>query len=70
MSVRVAGVLGHVTFLPTSEEEAGERTSYHSIQRSLKVYGGQGKIVSPRKYIVKEFSKYIKSLNSPNNPIR
>ena len=69
MSVKVAGVLGHVTFLPASEEEARERTSYQSIQRSLKAYGGQGEIVSPRKYLVREFSKYIKSLNSPNNPI-
>ena len=69
MSVKVAGVLGHVTFLPASEEEARERTSHQSTQRSLKAYGGQGKIVSPRKYIVREFSKYINSLNSPNNPI-
>lgn len=67
MSVRVAEVLGHVTFLPIREEEAGERTSYQSMQRSLKAYGGQGEIVSPRIYIVQEFSKYIKSLNSPNN---
>lgn len=37
------------------------------LSESLKAYGGQGEIVSPRIYIVQEFSKYIKSLNSPNN---
>ena len=44
MSVKVAGVLGHVTFLPASEEEARERTSYQSIQRSLKAYGVRARL--------------------------
>ena len=56
--------------IPASQRGGGQgediSSEYSEIPEGLR---GQGKIVSPRKYIVREFSKYINSLNSPNNPI-